>query len=42
MLLIQYLDIVNENLNEGTDLILSSVSYILPSNVEGVNINRFS
>ena len=31
-------DIVSENLNEGTDLILSSVTYTLPSNVEKINL----
>ena len=30
------LDNINENLNEGIDLILSSVSYTLPSNVEKI------
>ena len=34
-------DIVKENLNEGTDLILSSVSYILPSNVEELTLKGF-
>ena len=34
-------DIVRENLNEGTDLILSSVSYILPSNVEELTLTGF-
>ncbi len=31
-------DIINENLNEGTDLILTSVSYTLPSNVENISL----
>ena len=34
-------DIVRENSNEGTDLILSSVSYILPSNVEELTLKGF-
>ena len=32
------LDTVNENLNEGTDLILTSVSYTLPNNVEKITL----
>ena len=31
-------DIINENLNEGTDLILTSISYTLPSHVEKISL----